>query len=89
LDYLKNCVESFLQTKNDNISWQLIIADDNSTDGTKEYLEHLEAKHSTKIIQNTGTGIHRQVNTILKTLSNMTFDLCFKCDDDIQFLQKG
>ena len=89
LDYLRKCVESFIQTRSDAISWQLIIADDNSTDGTKEYLQKLEETHTAIIIHNDRTNIHHQVNTILKTLSNLEFDLCFRCDDDIQFLQNG
>jgi len=89
LDYLRKCVESFIQTRDDDISWQLIIADDNSTDGTKEYLQKIEENHNAIIIHNNRTGIHHQVNTILQTLSTMTFDLCFKCDDDVQFIQKG
>lgn len=89
LGYLKKCVDSFLQTRNGAYSWHLIIADDNSTDGTKEYLDELEKEYSAIIIRNNQTFIHHQVNTILKTLSTMTFDICFRCDDDIQFLQKG
>ncbi|MFT4535527.1 MAG: glycosyltransferase involved in cell wall biosynthesis [Saprospiraceae bacterium] len=89
LGYLKKCVTSFLQTRNETYSWQLIIADDNSTDGTKEYLDTLEKEYDAIIIRNNRASIHHQVNTILKTLSNMTFDICFKSDDDIEFLQKG
>jgi len=89
LDYLKKCVESFFKTRTDTFSWQLIIADDGSTDGTKEYLQELEEKYKIIVIHNNRTNIHHQVNSIIKTLSTMTYDLCFKCDDDIAFLQKG
>ncbi len=89
LDYLKKCVESFLNTRMDAISWQLIIADDNSTDGTKEYLKTLEEKHNAIIIHNDRVHIHHQVNSIIKVLSNLSFDLCFKCDDDVIFLKNG
>jgi glycosyltransferase involved in cell wall biosynthesis len=89
LEYLKKCVDSFLKTRNRAHSWQLIIADDNSTDGTKEYLYKLEKEHNAEIIRNHQTGIHHQVNTILNKLSNMTFDICFRCDDDIHFLKNG
>ncbi|MDF1695717.1 MAG: glycosyltransferase [Saprospiraceae bacterium] len=89
LAYLKTCIESFFQTKNDAFSWQLIIADDNSTDGTKEYLATLEEKHNAIIIHNDRTHIHHQVNSILKVLSNLDFDLCFKCDDDVHFIENG
>lgn len=89
LDYLKECVESFLRTRDDSVSWQLIIADDNSTDGTSEYLKYLEEHYGAIIIRNNRSNIHRQVNTILKKLSTMTFDFCFKCDDDVIFIEKG
>ncbi len=89
LNYLKKCVESFFNTRTDTISWQLIIADDNSTDGTKEYLKNLKEKHNAIIIHNDRMGIHHQVNSIIKALSNSTFDLCFKCDDDVTFIKKG
>jgi len=89
LDYLRSCVESFLQTRSHAFDWQLIIADDGSKDGTKEYLTQIEKKHKAIIIHNDRTHIHHQVNTILQRLSTMSFDLCFKCDDDVAFLQKG
>lgn len=89
LSLLKNCIETFLKTKSDSISWQIIIADDNSTDGTKEYLKSLEEHYDAIIIRNDRTHIHHQVNTILQRLSDMSFDLCFKCDDDVQFIKEG
>jgi len=89
LNYLKECVDSFIDTRSDTFSWQLIIADDHSTDGTKEYLKELEEKHNAIIIHNDRSGIHHQVNSIIKALSNIEFDLCFRCDDDITFLKNG
>jgi len=89
LDYLKACVTSFLETRNENIEWQLIIADDGSSDGTKSYIEKLQREQAAIIIQNDRVDVHRQVNTILKTLSTFDFDLCFKCDDDVVFLREG
>lgn len=89
LEFLKQCVASFFKTRTSSVSWQLIIADDNSTDGTKEYLRDLEEKHSAIIIHNDRKSIHHQVNTIINKLSEMTFDLCFKCDDDVIFQKDG
>lgn len=86
---LKTCVDSFLKTKNPNINWQIIIADDNSPDETQNYLEELQKKHGAIILQNNQVGINRQGNSILKTLSESDFDLCFKCNDHIVFKQKG
>jgi glycosyltransferase involved in cell wall biosynthesis len=89
LGYLKNCVDSFLSTRDSAINWQLIIADDNSNDGTKAYLEELQKEHDVIIIHNDKVDIIRQVNAVLKTLLNMDFTLCFRCDDDVVFRQPG
>ncbi len=89
IDYLKTCINSFLRTKNKDIKWQLLIADDGSSDGTKEYLAELEATMNAKIIYNNRVDIHQQVNSILNYLSNIDFDLCFKCDDDVVFQKPG
>lgn len=88
-DYLKKCIDSFLNTRNTDADWQLIIADDGSTDETTNYLKTLETNHDAIIIRNSGTDIHRQINSILKKLKELDFDLCFRCDDDMIFLQKG
>ena len=88
-EYLKVCINSFLQTKNEDVTWQLIIADDGSTDETEAYLSELQYNYGATIIRNDRTDIHHQVNTILKYLSNIEFDLCFKCDDDIIFRNKN
>lgn len=89
LDYLRNCIDSFLKTRDSAINWQLIIADDNSTDETKAYLEELQKEQDAIIIHNDKVDIHRQVNTVLKTLLKMDFTLCFRCDDDVIFRQSG
>jgi glycosyltransferase involved in cell wall biosynthesis len=88
-DYLQACISTFLKTRNASFDWQIIIADDGSTDKTVAYLEQLKSEHNAIIIQNNRVDVHRQVNTILKTLSTLEFDLCFKCDDDVVFHQEG
>ncbi|QSE98404.1 glycosyltransferase family 2 protein [Fulvivirga lutea] len=88
LSFLKNLLDSFCE--NINSEWQLIIADDGSTDGTLEYLGKLHIpKVSVTIIKNNRKGIHYQFNTIIKELENIDFDYCFKCDDDIEFIRPG
>ncbi len=88
-DYLQACISTFLETRNASFDWQIIIADDGSTDETAAYLEQLKSEHNAIIIKNNRVDVHRQVNTILKTLSSLEFDLCFKCDDDVVFHKKG
>ena len=88
--YLKDCIGSFLKTRSEeNISWHIVIADDGSTDETKQYLEELSNEHDVHCIFNNRSDIAHQTNTILKYLSGRDFDLCFKSDDDVHFLKEG
>lgn len=90
LNYLKQLLESWKKTRNNNVTWKLIIADDGSDDGTIEFLEsNFTGKPGMIVIKNERTGISHQFNTIVQILENEIFDMCFKCDDDILFLQKG
>ncbi len=86
LEYLKVCLNSWKRTKGDH-EWTVIIADDGSNDGTQNYIK---TEFSDAIlIQNDRSGVHNQVNSILKELTKLDFDLCFKIDDDIEFLKSG
>lgn len=89
LAYLKKLFTSFFETRNPDINWQIIVADDGSTDGSLEFLEGLERQHKITLIRNQRVDITRQTNTILKTLSVMEFDFCFKSDDDVVFKKAG
>lgn len=90
LGYLQKCVESWLATRSSNATWELIVADDGSSDGTLSYLRRLKLGGTRfTLIKNQRTDIIHQTNTILKHLQKTTFDLCFKCDDDIIFQQEG
>jgi len=89
LDYLQACISTFFKTRDSSFDWKIIIADDGSINETAVYLEQLKTEHDAIIIKNNRVDVHRQVNTILKTLSTLEFDLCFKCDDDIVFHKKG
>lgn len=89
--FLKNSISTWQQTKSDKYSWQIIIADDGSTDGTIEYIENLigNSDFNITMIKNNRKGIHHQTNTIIKELSKMDFDYAFICNDDIRFLKPG
>lgn len=90
INYLRKLLESFNRTRNTSLNWNLIIADDGSTDGTIEFLEQLNMDDcEINLIKNNRNGIHHQFNTIVKELENIHFEFCFKCDDDIEFIQSG
>lgn len=84
LNYLRECLESFELTKCNN-TWEIIIADDGSTDGTKEYIK---SKKYT-LLENNRVGVSNQTNSILQYLNSIRFDCCFKIDDDITFIKEG
>ena len=90
VEYLKKCIHTWVETKNNNVSWVLVVADDGSTDGTLDYLSSLNIENTTIVIlQNNRLGVHQQMNTILSSLENTEYDFCFKVDDDITFLKPG
>jgi glycosyltransferase involved in cell wall biosynthesis len=83
-------VSSFFSTRSTAQDWRLIITDDGSTDGTLTYLDDLKEKdRSIEIILNNRKGVHHQFNSIIKKLEQLDFDLCLKCDDDIEFIKSG
>ncbi len=91
MPFFENLINSFIRAINlkDDL-WKVIIADDGSTDGTIEYIESLAISNTPiTLIKNNRQGIHHQFNTIVNELEKMDFDYCFKCDDDIKFIQLG
>jgi FkbM family methyltransferase len=88
-DYLQACLESFLETRNADHGWVVIVADDGSTDDTLEYLENLDFSHELHIIKNTRRYACGQTNTIFELSQKISFDVGFKVDDDLVFKKKG
>lgn len=92
VSYLKNLLQSFLSTYNKNYSWQLVIADDGSTDSTIEFINDWILKNptiDTTIIKNNRVYIAGQSNSILKFASKLYFDFGFMVNDDVEFLDSG
>ena len=90
IEYLKECLDTWNKTRSKDVTWQLVVADDGSNDGTLEYLKQLKFEDcEVNIIRNNRIGVHQQMNTILSHLANINFDFCFKIDDDISFLKSG
>ena len=89
VDYLKQCVDSFLMTRSLDFEWVVIIADDGSTDGTVDYLQGLTIPHEFHVIYNHGVYACGQTNTIFDLSMLIGFDLAFHADDDIFFTKPG
>lgn len=90
IDYLHDFLKTFLLTRNIFYNWNIIIADDGSSDGTLSYITKLkDVLPELTLISNNRSGVAHQTNTIFRSLQNIEFDCCFKCDDDILFLKPG
>ena len=85
--YLKKCIDTFIKTRNKDLNWTLIVADDGSKDGTIQYLESLYIQDTPiHIIKNNKTHITRQTNSIFEVANHLDYDFGFKADDDVYFL---
>lgn len=90
IEYLKECLDSWNNTRSKAVTWKLVVADDGSNDGTLEFLDQLQFENcEVMILKNTRLGVHQQMNTVLKYLEQIEFDFCFKADDDVCFLKSG
>lgn len=90
LNYLHTMLVSFLKFSDASFEWNIVIADDGSEDETKGYLEEITTFWSKLfIIENNRRGVAHQFNSIIKKIASITFDVCFKCDDDLLFAKNG
>jgi len=90
LSFLKKTIETWYNTINKKHKWTLIVADDNSDDGTVEYLRNLKLDGiEIIIILNDRRGVHHQTNQLLKISISKEFDVGFKSDDDLVFIKSG
>lgn len=88
-DYLREFIESFWRTCDKSIQWVLIVADDGSTDGTLEYLDELKLPLEVHVIRNRRRYAVGQTNTIFDLAKQIGFDVGFKADDDVVFVESG
>lgn len=88
LSFLKEIIYSFFKyTKNLN-EWKIIIADDGSTDGTKNFINTIDFQNIIKLYNNR-VGISNQTNSIFLELTDLNEFVCFKADDDMIFIKEG
>jgi glycosyltransferase involved in cell wall biosynthesis/SAM-dependent methyltransferase len=87
LEYTKEFIKELYQTSDH--PFRLIIVNDGSTDGTKEYLDELIKNHQTElfIIENDiNEGFLKSVNEGIKFSNN---DYVLIANNDIRFLSRG
>lgn len=94
IEYLRNFINSFEETRNTEYKWCLIIADDGSTDGTIEWLreDFDPLDYGLVVIRNDSLGIARQSNSIFRKMMSMRVErkrVLFMCNDDIRFDKVG
>jgi len=91
LEYLKKCVASWNQTRNKEHHWTLVIADDGSNDGTRDYLHDLDRDGNPEIwtMSYERRGVHYQKNMLLEFAERSHIDFAFMCEDDMVFLHPG
>lgn len=88
LNFLKEMINSFFKNTEKINDWTIILADDGSTDGTKDFINKLNFKNTIKIFNNR-SGISNQTNSIFLELSKFKDFICFKSDDDMMFIKKN
>lgn len=89
LDYLRECVDTFIATRSPDYDWVLMIADDGSEDGTLDYLDRVQLPVELHVIKNKSRYACGQTNTIYELSQKIGYDFGFKIDDDITFLKPG
>jgi glycosyltransferase involved in cell wall biosynthesis/GR25 family glycosyltransferase involved in LPS biosynthesis len=88
-DYLRHCLDSFEKTADRRHSWVVVIADDGSTDGTREMLKTLRIPFELHVIYNDRRFAVGQTNTLFDLASRLGFDVGFAIDDDVIFRKPG
>lgn len=78
LPYLKECVESVLKQTFKN--WEMIISDDGSTDGSREYLDSLSDPRIKVFKQNNNQGIFGNINFIFSKVTAPISQFLFQDD---------
>ena len=78
MPYIQECVESVLGQ--DYEDWELIISDNCSTDGTREYLSALKDKRIKVLLQTDNKGIFGNLNAVIKAAEGEIIQIL--CADD-------
>ena len=90
VNVLKQNLEGWDKTRDKSHQWTLIICDDGSTDGTKDFIQFFSPQGVNVVRKfNKRIGIGPQINCIFEYTASIPFDYGFRSDDDIEFLKSG
>ncbi len=89
LESLQKLIDSFLKTKSSDVDWTLLISDKGAADGVRDWVENLQVNCAILLLKNDKIPFLRQENRLLKKLSELDFDLCFKSSDETVFVKSG
>jgi glycosyltransferase involved in cell wall biosynthesis len=89
VDYLRECLDSWLSTRDASLPWYVVVADDGSTDGTLEFLYRGGFAAPLHVIHNDRRGVGGQTNAIFELCRTLGFGFAFKADDDVVFRKPG
>lgn len=86
LPYIKQLIESIREHSNPNHEYQIVVNDDGSTDGTREYLE---SQPDITVLYSQNKQVHHADNNLILFANSQEYDFGFKMDDDLYIIKKG
>jgi len=79
-ELLRRCLKSLTEQTQDPASFEVIVADDGSEDGTAEMAESLDTPHALKVLHLAKSG---KVGALNAAIEEMAGSVCLFLDDDI------
>lgn len=91
IGYLRQLIDSLMETVDDNHNYIVAINDDGSKDGSRKYLKSLIDSDNIKfkIFFSNNKGSHFATNTLFAYAQTLDFHLGFMLDDDLYLKRKG
>ncbi len=82
INHIEKCLNDVLKTKIENFDKEIIISDNNSNDGTKEYLSKLKKPNLKILLQNNNRG---KGANLINALKHASGDIVIFQDSDMEY----